>query len=64
MALFFVLGYQSIIYGNRLREAGQVTMTLQVPLFWVPYLIAFSSFVVVLVIFDNLLHPGKEMIKP
>lgn len=64
MTLFLVLGFQSVLYGNQLRSTGQVTMTLQVPLFWVPYLIAFSSFVVVLVIFDNLLHPGKEMIKP
>ena len=64
IALFLVLGYRSLLYGHQLRESGQVTMTLQIPLFWVPYLIAFSSIIVVLVILDNLLHPGKEMIKP
>ena len=64
MVLFAVLALQSFFYGNQLKATGQVSMTLQIPLFWVPYLITFSSVVVVLVIFDNLLHPGKEMIKP
>jgi TRAP-type C4-dicarboxylate transport system permease small subunit len=64
MVLFGVLAYQSYLYGDQLRNTNQVTLTLQIPLFWVPYLIALSSIVVVFVIFDNLLHPGKEMIKP
>jgi TRAP-type C4-dicarboxylate transport system permease small subunit len=64
IALFIILGIKSITYGNHLKTTGQVTMTLRIPLFWVPYLITFSSFIVVLVIFYNLLNPGKEMIKP
>ncbi|MFP4443745.1 MAG: TRAP transporter small permease subunit [Spirochaetia bacterium] len=64
MVLFIILGIKSITYGGHLKATGQVTMTLRIPLFWVPYLITFSSFVVVLVILYNLLHPGKEMIKP
>jgi hypothetical protein len=39
-------------------------MTLQIPTFWVSYVIAASAGVVVLVILYNLLHPGREMIKP
>ncbi len=64
MTLFVFLCRRSIIYGDSLRRSGEVTATLQIPVFWLPYLIALSSAVVVLVIFHNLLHPGKEMIKP
>ncbi len=64
MALFAILAYQSVLYAQQLKKTGQVTLTLQIPLFPIPYLIAGSSILVVLVIFYNLLHPGKEMIKP
>jgi TRAP-type C4-dicarboxylate transport system permease small subunit len=64
MALFAILAYQSVLFGSQLRNTSQVTLTLQIPLFPIPYLIAGSSGIVVLVIFYNLLHPGKVMIKP
>lgn len=64
ISLFLILAYRSLLYGEQLRESNQVTMTMQIPLFWVPYLITISSIVVVLVIINNMLHPGKEMIKP
>jgi len=64
MALFGVLSFQSVLYGNALRRTGQVTATLQLPIFWVPYVIAFSCAIVILVVMLNLLHPGREMIKP
>jgi TRAP-type C4-dicarboxylate transport system permease small subunit len=62
--LFSFLCIQSVRYAQSLQDSNQVTLTLQIPLFWVPWLIAVSSAVVVLVILENLLHPGKEMIKP
>jgi len=64
MALLALLAWQCVAYGNSLRHSGQVSSTLQVPVFWVPYVMALSCVVVVLVVFHNLLHPGKEMIKP
>lgn len=64
MALFALLSWQSVQYGASLRRSGQVTLTLQLPVFWAPYVIAFSCAVVVLVILHNMLHPGREMIKP
>jgi TRAP-type C4-dicarboxylate transport system permease small subunit len=64
ISLFAVLAVQSVKYGIRLREAGEVTLTLQIPIYWVPYVIAFSCAIVVLVVVDNLLHPGKAMIEP
>lgn len=64
MLLFAAISVQSIIYGMGLHNTGQVSATLQWPLFWIPYVIAFCCAVTVGVIFYNLLHPGKEMIKP
>jgi len=64
ISLFSFSAWQFALYGNQVKRAGQVTQTLQLPLFWLPYLIAISFAVMVLVILYNLMHPGKEMIKP
>ena len=64
MALFSVLSWRSVVYGLSLHRSGQVTATLEIPVFWVPYVIAAACAVVVLVILHNLLHPGSEMIRP
>lgn len=65
MILFFgALGWQSIQYGRSLHAARQVTLTLQLPVFWIPYLISLACFVSMGVVVHNLFHPGKEMIKP
>jgi len=61
--LFGVLCWRSIVYGIALSQSGEVTLTLQVPVFWVAHFMAFSCAIVALVILYNLLHPGKEMIK-
>ena len=64
MGLFGCLVWRNIIYGTMLKHNGVVSMTLQLPVFWLPYLAAFSFGVMVLVIFYNMTHPGREMIKP
>ena len=64
MTLFVFLSWRSFIYGLSLYRTGQVSQTLQLPVFWVPYVIGFCCGIVVLVIGHNLLHPGQEMIKP
>jgi len=64
MALFGLLAWKNVIYGVSLRDAGQVTQTLQMPIFWIPWLLAFCCLITLLVVLHNLLHPGKEMIKP
>jgi TRAP-type C4-dicarboxylate transport system permease small subunit len=64
MAFFAFLSWQSVVYGLALRDSGQVSQTLQLPVFWVPYVIGVCCGVVVLVIAYNLVHPGREMIKP
>lgn len=64
MTLFAFLSWRSFIYGLNLYRTGQVSQTLQLPIFWIPYVIGFCCGIVVLVIGHNLLHPGQEMIKP
>jgi len=64
MALFVFLSWRSFIYGMNLYRLGQVSQTLQIPVFWIPYVIGFCCSIVVLVIGYNLAHPGREMIKP
>ncbi len=64
MALFAFFAWRSLIYGLELHRNHQVSQTLQLPVFWVPFVIGFCCAVVVLVILHHLLHPGREMIKP
>lgn len=64
IGMFAVVCRECIRHGNKLRASHTVSMTLQIPTFWVSYVIAVSAGVVVLVILYNLLHPGREMIKP
>ena len=64
IGLFLMLGWRSVLYGFRLKASGTVALTLRAPLYPIPWLIGVSCFVVSLVIFHNLLHPGQETIKP
>jgi TRAP-type C4-dicarboxylate transport system permease small subunit len=64
MTLFSLLTWQFVHYGNALKKSGEVSMTLQLPVFWVPYVMAFSCAVVVLVTLYHLLHPGKMLLNP
>ena len=62
--LFGCLSVECVQYGMSLKAKGQVTPTLQMPDFWVPYVLAVSCAVVCLVTVYHLFHPGKELIKP
>ncbi len=64
ITLFCFLGWRSFMYGNQLRNTGQVTQTLKLPVYWVPWVIGLCCFVVILVTLHHLLHPRREMIKP
>lgn len=64
MVLFTLLGWGCVDYGNSLRAKGEVSMTLQLPVFWVPYVLAISCALVVLIKIYHLTHPGQPMIKP
>jgi TRAP-type C4-dicarboxylate transport system permease small subunit len=64
MALFGLLAWGCVDYGNSLRAKGEVSMTLQLPIFWLPYFLALSCALVVLIKLYHLTHPGKPMIEP
>lgn len=64
IAFFLVISRQTFIYGNTLKRTGEVSLTLQIPIFWLAYVISGALAVTVLVKVHNLLHPGREMIKP
>lgn len=64
LGLFGVFTWQLIRYGTSLWRSGEVSMTLQLPIFWVPYVMAFACVVVVLVTIYHLFHPGKSLLKP
>jgi len=65
MVMFAFLSWRNILYGNDFLNNNQVTQTLQMPVFWVPYVISFCCAIVVLAIGYNLVHPRREeMIKP
>ena len=64
MALFGLLAWGCVDYGNSLRAKGEVSMTLQLPIFWLPYTLAAACVLVVLIKIYHLTHPGKPMIQP
>lgn len=64
IVLFGFLGWRCFLYGGEMQRSGQVMQTLQLPIFWLPWVIGVCCVVVMLVIVYNLLHPNKEMIKP
>ncbi len=64
LVLFAFLTWRFILYGFKFMADGEVTPTLQIPLFWVPWLFSFSSACVVLVKIYHLMRPGQTMIKP
>jgi TRAP-type C4-dicarboxylate transport system permease small subunit len=64
MVLFSLFTWHLAHYGAGLRRSGEVSLTLQLPVFWVPYVMAFACAVVVLVTLYHLLHPGKALLEP
>ena len=64
MALFSLLAWGCVDYGTSLRAKGEVSMTLQLPIFWLPYMLAAACVLVVLIKIFHLTHPGKSLLQP
>ncbi len=64
MALFAFLAWRTVLYGVEMYRTGQVSQTLQYPIFWVPWVIGFCCGVVVLVLGHHLLYPDREVVRP
>lgn len=63
IALFLLFTIKSFAFGGQLKMNGQVTQTIQIPVFWLAYVLSFSCFIVVLVIAYSLVAPNKELVK-
>ena len=50
--------------GNRLLRSGEVMPTLQCPIFWLAWLIAFMCLLTALVSLFHLLRPGRNFLRP
>ena len=60
---FLFAAYGSVMYGLRFLRNGQVTDTIAMPIFWVPWLMAVSFGVTALVVVFHLVYPGRELVR-
>ncbi len=64
IALFAILAWQSFVYGLELKQMHKMTMTLNIPWFWVLWCMGGAFVFVILVKLFHLTHPRKELIRP
>lgn len=64
LGLFGLLAWQFSRQGRTFLDSGEVTTTLHMPMFWVPWLAALACLVTAGVTLWHLLHPGRSMIRP
>jgi len=64
LAFFGLLTWQFIRQGFLFRDSGEVTATLHMPMFWVPWLAALACLATAGVTLWHLLHPGRSMMRP
>ncbi len=64
IALFAVLAWQSFAHGKELKQNNSMTMTLNIPWFWILWGMGVAFSIVILVKLYHLAHPGKELIRP
>ncbi|HOO20977.1 MAG TPA: TRAP transporter small permease subunit [Kiritimatiellia bacterium] len=64
LVLFGLLAWQFGRQGLLFRDSGEVTATLHMPMFWVPWLASLACLVTAGVTLWHLLHPGRSMMRP
>ena len=63
IAVFVFAAYECVGYGNRFLRNSEVTSTIELPVFWVPWVMAVSFGVTALVVVFHLVRPGQELVK-
>ena len=63
IAMFGFAAKQCITYGMRFLKSGEVTATLALPVFWVPWVIAVACGLSIFVVVYHLLFPGRELVR-
>lgn len=61
---FLFASYSFFVKGHNLLRDGEVTPTLQCPVFWLAWLIAVMALLTAVVSFFHLIRPGKELVRP
>jgi TRAP-type C4-dicarboxylate transport system permease small subunit len=64
IAVFLFAAYECVGYGVRFLRNGEVTSTIELPVFWVPWVMAAAFGVTALAVVFHLLYPGRELVKP
>jgi len=64
LMIFLLLTWQFILQGIQFLDSGEVTTTLHMPMFWVPWLIALACALTVGVTLWHLFHPGRSLMRP
>jgi len=64
IAVFILAAVECVGYGRRFLESGEVTATIELPIFWVPWVMAASFAVTAVIVLFHLLYPGRGLIKP
>ena len=64
LALFGLLTWQFTLQGRNFLDSGEVTTTLHMPMFWVPWFVAAACLATAGVTLWHLLHPGRSMVRP
>lgn len=64
IGLFGFLTWRCALYGASLYRNGQVSQTLEIPIYWTAYIVSLSCGMVTLITAYHMIHPGKELIKP
>jgi len=63
IAAFALAAFECVGYGRRFLNSGEVTATIELPIFWVPWVMAAAFAVTAVIVVFHLVHPGREMIK-
>ena len=64
LVLFALAGWRLWLYAERLREAGQVFMGLDLPQYWLVRLLCFSFGALCLVLLADAFNSLKRMVRP
>lgn len=60
---FIIASWAFAIKGINLLKEGEVTPTLQIPVFWLSWLVALMSLITAVITLYHLIRPGKELLK-
>lgn len=63
IAALLCAAWACVGYGQSFLRGNQVSDTIELPIFWVPWLMAVAFTVSALVVLFHLLHPGEELMR-